>query len=122
MNIVREVLRVALPLVCSPAPGFNSHSSAPTGEQKGPCYSVKCNRNPDVIEAGTQIVLPASVAPPRATAKYTVRHGDTLWSIAQTQLHHGASWSCIAQANPDLRDVNLLHEGQMLLLPASCLR
>ena len=79
-------------------------------------------RNPDVIQAGTQIVLPASVAPPRATAKYTVRHGDTLWSIAQTQLHHGTSWSCIAQANPDLRDVSLLHEGQVLLLPGSCLR
>ncbi len=79
-------------------------------------------RNPDLIQPGTQIVLPASVAPLRAPMKYTVRHGDTLWTIAQTQLHHGASWSCIAHANPDLRDANLLHEGQVLLLPASCAR
>jgi nucleoid-associated protein YgaU len=79
-------------------------------------------RNPDLLEVGSQIVVPASLAPPRAPTKYTIRHGDTLWTIAQTQLHHGTSWSCIAQANPDLRDANLIHEGQVLLLPASCPR
>jgi nucleoid-associated protein YgaU len=77
-------------------------------------------RNPDLIQVGTQMVLPASVAPPSAPTKYTVQHGDTLWSIAQTRLHHGSSWSCIARANPDLRDANLIHEGQVLLLPSSC--
>lgn len=78
-------------------------------------------RNPDVLQVGSQIVVPASVAPPPAPTKYTVRHGDTLWTIAQAQLHRGSAWSCIAHANPDLRDVSLIHEGQVLLLPASCL-
>ena len=78
-------------------------------------------RDPNVLEVGSQIVVPSSVAAPRAPAKYTVRHGDTLWTIAQTQLHRGAYWSCIAHANPDLRDANLLHDGQVLLLPSSCL-
>jgi len=78
-------------------------------------------RNPDLLEVGSQVVVPASIAPPRAPMKYTVRPGDTLWTIAQTQLHHGSAWSCIAHANPYLRDANLIHEGQMLLLPASCL-
>src|SRR5579859_176651 len=77
--------------------------------------------NPDVLQIGSEIVLPSSVAPPPAPTKYTVRHGDTLWSIAQTQLHRASSWSCIAHANPDLLDANLIHEGQILLLPSSCL-
>ena len=78
-------------------------------------------RNPDVLQVGSQIVVPDSVAPPRAPTKYTVRQGDTLWTIAEAQLGQGASWSCVAHANPDLRDANLIHEGQVLLLPASCL-
>ena len=77
--------------------------------------------NPDVLQIGSEIVVPFSVAPPRAPTKYTVRHGDTLWTIAETQLGHGSCWSCIAQANPDVRDANLIHEGQVLLLPSSCL-
>lgn len=77
--------------------------------------------DPNVLQVGSEIVVPSYVAPPPAPTKYTVRHGDTLWIIAETQLGHGSSWSCIAQANPDLRDANLIHEGQVLLLPASCL-
>jgi nucleoid-associated protein YgaU len=77
--------------------------------------------NPDLLEAGSQIVVPASSAPPPALAKYTVRRGDSLSTIAQTQLGRGAAWPCMVRANPDLRDENLIREGQVLLLPASCL-
>lgn len=77
--------------------------------------------NPDVLQIGSEIVVPAFVAPPPAPTKYIVRHGDTLWSIAEAQLHRGTAWPCIVNANPDLRDANLLHEGQVLFLPASCL-
>jgi nucleoid-associated protein YgaU len=79
-------------------------------------------RDPNHIEAGSEIVLPAFVSPAGTATKYTVRHGDSLWTIAQTQLHHATSWSCIAQANPAVRDANLIHEGQVLLIPASCPR
>jgi nucleoid-associated protein YgaU len=77
-------------------------------------------RDPNYIEAGSEIVLPSLVSPALTATKYTVRHGDSLWTIAQTQLHHATSWSCIAQANPAIRDANLIHEGQVLLIPASC--
>ena len=77
-------------------------------------------RDPNHIEVGSEILLPASVTPARTAAKYTVRHGDTLSGIAQAQLHHASSWSCIAQANPTIRDANLIHEGQVLSLPSSC--
>jgi len=76
--------------------------------------------NPELLEVGSQIVVPASLAASRAVTQYTVRHGDTLWTIAQTQLGHGTAWSCIAHANPDLRDENVIQEGQVLLLPTSC--
>jgi len=74
--------------------------------------------NPERLEVGSQIVVPVSLAP--AVTNYTVRHGDTLWTIAQTQLGHGSAWSCIAHANPVLRDENTIEEGQELLLPSSC--
>ena len=77
-------------------------------------------RNPDVLQVGSQIVVPSSVALARAPTKYTVRQGDTLWTIAEAQLGRGTSWSCIAHANSGLRNASLIHEGQLLLLPASC--
>jgi nucleoid-associated protein YgaU len=77
--------------------------------------------NPDLLEVGSLIVVPAPSAPPPALAKYTVRHGDSLSTIAQTRLGQSTAWSCIMRANPDLRDENLVREGQVLLLPASCL-
>ncbi len=76
--------------------------------------------NPDLIKAGSEIVLPASVALARTATPYTVRHGDALWTIARAHFGHGASWPCIAHANPNIRDANLIHEGDALLLPASC--
>jgi len=47
--------------------------------------------NPDRLEVGSQIVVPASFAPPPAPTKYTGRNGDTLWTIAQAQLGHGTA-------------------------------
>lgn len=79
-------------------------------------------RDPNHIEAGSQIVLPASASPARSATKYTVRHGETLSGIAQVQLRHASSWSCIAQANPAIRDANFIREGQILLIPTSCPR
>jgi nucleoid-associated protein YgaU len=79
-------------------------------------------QNPNHIEAGSQIVLPTSVSAHRSATKYTVRKGDSLWTIAQSQLGHATSWPCIAQANPAIPDANLILEGQVLLLPATCKR
>ncbi len=72
------------------------------------------------IAAGSQIYLPAVVSPLRTATKFTVRQGDTLTKIAQTQLGHASFWACIAQANPAVHDANLIFEGQQLLLPAAC--
>ena len=79
--------------------------------------------NPGIVDgnriaAGSQIYVPTP--PLRTATKFTVRKGDTLTKIAQTQLGHAAFWSCIAQANPGIHDANLIFEGQQLLLPATC--
>jgi nucleoid-associated protein YgaU len=76
--------------------------------------------DPNRIVAGSQIVLPASVSTLRTATKLTVRAGDTLSQIAQTQLGHASYAACIAHANPAIRDANLIYQGQVLLLPASC--
>src|SRR5947199_4632314 len=72
----------------------------------------------DQIKAGSQIFLPAVSS--RTATKVTVKKGDTLTSIAQAHFGHASSWSCIAQANPAVRDANLIFEGQVLLVPAGC--
>jgi len=77
-------------------------------------------RDPDHILAGSRIYLPPGVSPGRSGTKFTVRKGDTLSKIARTQLGHASLWSCIARANPDILDANLIHEGQILVIPQSC--
>ena len=76
-------------------------------------------RDANQIKAGSQIFLPA-VSSMRTATKITVKKGDTLTSIAHAQFGHASYWSCIAQANPAIRDANLIFEGQVLLVPAAC--
>jgi len=81
--------------------------------------------NPGIVDAnhivaGSQIYLPTAVSSLRTATKFTVRKGDTLSKVAQTQFGHAAFWSCIAQANPVVHDPDLIYEGQLLFLPASC--
>jgi len=76
-------------------------------------------RDANQIKAGSQIFLPAASSARTAT-KITVKKGDTLTSIAQAHFGHASYWSCIAQANPTVRDANMIFEGQVLLIPANC--
>jgi nucleoid-associated protein YgaU len=78
--------------------------------------------DPRRIKPGTILVVPLSgprsrVLPP---SRVVVRLGDSLWKIAATHFGWGSSWPCLAQANPDLRDVDRIYPGQTLVLPATC--
>ncbi len=83
--------------------------------------------NPDQIRVGAHLVLPAanssSVAHDggsNAATTIKVRKGDTLWTLAKSNLGRSSAWRCLAAANPSLRDPNLIYEDQTLRLPAAC--
>jgi nucleoid-associated protein YgaU len=106
-------------------PGDSLWKIAQQNLGRGPRWHDLLAVNPGIVDAnhivaGSQIYLPAAGISLRTPTKITVRRGDTLSKIAQTQLGHASYWSCIAMANPAIRDANVIFEGQVLLLPASC--
>src|SRR6267378_808071 len=88
----------------APAPAMPSRPPAP----------------PAIRVTPSQPVAPIDPPAPAKLNVVTVKPGDTLWKLAQTQFGHAAFWSCIAQANPAVHDADLIYEGQLLFLPASC--
>lgn len=76
--------------------------------------------DPNKIRAGAEITLPTVSDSAHSPVKIKVQKGDTLWKLAKTNLGRSSYWSCLAQANPDVHDPNLIYENQELLLPTSC--
>jgi LysM repeat protein len=90
--------------------------------------------NPNYLHVGDTLVLPAPVAKPAGSAGLSnaaksrgsvaatieIRKGDTLWSLAKVHLGQASNWSCLAAANPSIRDADHIYAGQRLVLPPSC--
>lgn len=70
--------------------------------------------NYNLISVGQVLKIPGkSTPPPATTVKYTVKSGDTLYSIART---YKTTVSKIAAANK-ISDVNSIRVGQVLIIP-----
>lgn len=59
---------------------------------------------------------PQPIPAPAAGGSYTIRKGDTLWSIAARHYGDGKMWTQIVDANPGL-DPKKLAVGQVISLP-----
>lgn len=70
-------------------------------------------KNPDLIFPGQVLKLPAAAAAPQ---QLTVRSGDTLEALAAT---HSTTTAALRQANPQLKNPNLITPGQVLKLPST---
>lgn len=94
---------------------------------KGSRWSEFLSSNPGIVDPlllqpGTVLVVPAAEIHPRALPPnaYAVRTGDSLWRLAAAHFGNGAAWTRLAEANPQLRDVNRIQIGQVITLPTSC--
>lgn len=75
--------------------------------------------NPDRIYVGQAVYLPLERAS-SDTRQVEVQRGDSLWKVARAEFGNGRAWTCIAEANPQLRDASRIHPGQLLALPSTC--
>ncbi|WP_026486240.1 SafA/ExsA family spore coat assembly protein [Caldanaerobius polysaccharolyticus] len=77
--------------------------------------------NPNLIFPGQVICIPAHCppAPPMLPCKtyYTVKAGDSMWSIARM---FGIPLDCLIRANPQIPNPNLIFPGQVICIPAHC--
>jgi LysM repeat protein len=69
--------------------------------------------NPNRIYAGQRLTVPCATPPP-AGVWYTVRHGDTLSSIAW---RYGVNVWDIVRANPNIANPNRIYAGQRIYIP-----
>jgi nucleoid-associated protein YgaU len=85
--------------------------------------------HPDKIDVGQILTIPnvkpimppgeisaASTTSKPRDASYTVKTGDTLWSIAQNEYENGYRWVDIARTN-NLANPDVIHAGNLLKLP-----
>lgn len=75
--------------------------------------------SPELLKLGSMVLIPEN-AYGRSTAiprSITVKKGDSLWSLARQHLGHGSAWTCMAQANPQIKDYLHIAIGAPLQLP-----
>ena len=82
-------------------------------------YDTAIAQQPVIEDAAVDASEPYVLAPTARRAsgtRYTIRKGESLWSIAQTRYGNGQKWKTIAAANPSI-DPNRIQAGQTIVLP-----
>jgi len=78
--------------------------------------SAPLTRSRPARKASSAVSSSSSSAPRATKAKYTVKKGESLWSIAESKYGDGHKWKQIAAANPKLNP-NRVQAGQTITLP-----
>jgi len=72
------------------------------------------------IGAWVRLLLPVDGPDFGSGERVRVQAGDSLWKLSQVHFGDGRAWGCIARANPELRNANLIFSGQTVAIPGSC--
>ena len=82
--------------------------------------------SPELLRLGTWVSVPdgkkiSPVAPgeSKGATQIKVKTGDTLWALARHHLGRGSAWTCLANANPQVRDYQRLTVGTVIDLPVA---
>ena len=99
-----------------PPPGYEAESGEPMPmDEAAKLEPVDPDAAPPVADVPEVQQAEEPASDPDAQT-YTVRRGDTLWSIAEQVYGEGQRWRDIVEANPELHPEQL-HVGQELTLP-----
>ena len=96
----------------SPAPSAEPVAATPTAEPAMIAYSAPTPVSGPIATPTAEPTAPL----PAAHKTYTVRKGDTLFSIAKTNYGTGRDWQKIASANPGLSPTKM-KAGQQIVIP-----
>lgn len=71
------------------------------------------------VSSGDAPAATQEAVPPAETVEYTVKAGDSLWTIAKDKLGNGQRYKEILELNPQITDVETIQIGTKLKLPAN---
>jgi len=102
-----------------PSPAYDTSAPEPMPEPEP--MSDTASEQPEPAPSETATAQPAPEQPSPAQpapqgSTYTIRKGDTLWSIAQREYGDGQRWVDIVRANPGI-EPKKLRVGQTITLP-----
>jgi len=78
-------------------------------------------KNSTKILAGEQLRLPFPESFSDLHKRtHRVNSGDSLWKLARAAFGNGTAWLCLAKANPEIQNPDLLLPGQKVQIPEHC--
>jgi LysM repeat protein len=67
-------------------------------------------------------LMPAVLAAETKAVEYTIKKGDTLWTISSGHLKNPKLWPRLWKANTNVRNPNLIYPNQVIIIPGSLMK